>query len=147
MTWTVCSYNVAENTNEPTSPGADSHGASGSGTAVSEASARRVLENLTELEPDLKAAAVIGDDGKTVASTGKDPNWSQVAAQLVGALDAAQARPVDSAHLATDDAEIFAVRENGLVLVAVTARFVLASLTGFDLRMALRDLSKGAESA
>ncbi|MGB0121246.1 MAG: hypothetical protein WBP55_09875, partial [Solirubrobacterales bacterium] len=59
----------------------------------------------------------------------------------------AQERPVDSAHLATDEAEIFVVREKGLVLVAVTARFVLASLTGFDLRMALRDLSKGAENA
>ena len=36
-------------------------------------------------------------------------------------------------------------REEGLTMVAVTERFVLASLTGFDMRMALRDFL-GAES-
>lgn len=147
MTWPVSSYTVAENTNHPTEPGTGSQELAESSVVSREARARRALENLAELEPDLKAAAVIDADGQAVASTGKAANWNRTASELLAALDGAGGKPVDSAHLATGEGEIFVVREGGLALIAVTARFVLASLTSFDLRMALRDLSKGAESA
>ena len=137
---------MAENTNHTPETGGYSQEADLS-PAAPDTAARRVLENLAELEPDLKAAAVIGPDGVVRASTGKAANWDRSAIELLAALDEAGDRPVDSAHLATDEAEIFVVREGGQALVAVTARFVLASLTGFDLRMALRDLSTGAERA
>jgi len=147
VTWAVCSYTVAENTNQPSPAGADSHDAADPATTSAETNARRVLENLAELEPELKAAAVIDADGEAVASTGKAANWNRTAVELVNALDAARELPIDSAHLATEEAEIFVVREGGLALVAVTGRFVLASLTSFDLRMALRDLDTGVDHA
>lgn len=142
MTWTVCSYTVAENTNQPPDPVEPAQGTKGLA-----GSAERVLENLAELEPELRAAAIIGSDGATVASSGAEPEWSARAGDLLAALDKAKDREIDSAHLATETAEIFVVREDGLALVAVTGRFVLASLTSFDIRMALRDLAREAEHA
>jgi len=109
--------------------------------------AGRVLENLTELEPELRAAAIIDDDGRTIASSGSALTWGGAGLELLASLDAVRDREVDSAHLATETAEIFMVREGGLSLIAVTGRFVLASLTSFDMRMALRDVAAGAENA
>lgn len=103
--------------------------------------AARVLDELAELEPELRAAAIIGADRKARAVRSADPGWGDGAVALLDAVDSAGDRPVDSAHLATDRAEVFVIREGGLSLVAVTGRFVLASLTGFDMRMSLRDLA------
>ncbi len=130
---------MADNTRQPPSPGESSQPETPLGTA-----AGRVLENLAELEPELRAAAIIGPRGDTLASSGQEPRWSAGAVRLVEKLDAAEGREIDSAHLATETAEIFVVREGGFVLVAVTGRFVLASLTSFDIRMALRDLGRQA---
>lgn len=135
MTWAVCSYTVADNTFDTPEPNASSQAAS------------RVLENLAELEPELKGAAIVDGSGRTIATTGSAGQWGGKLEELLAAVDEVRERDVDSAHLATDLAEIFVVREAGLTLVAVTARFVLASLTSFDMRMALRDAAKGAESA
>lgn len=128
---------MADNTDQTPGPG-----------TVSQAEvAERVLENLAELEPELKAAAILGVDGQTVASDGPGPSWSEAARELLASVDLVRERPVDSAHLATETAEIFVVREGGLSLIAVTGRFVLASLTSFDMRMALRDVAGGANNA
>ena len=51
--------------------------------------------------------------------------------------------PVEQVHIATEQGEVFAVRDAGLVAVAVTNRFALASLLFFDLRATLRDLARG----
>lgn len=111
----------------------------------------RVLGNLSELEPELKAAAILGPGRQVLASVSVEPGsqraWSVAAAELLDALEAVREREVDSAHLATDAAEIFVVRQGDLALVAVTDRFVLASLTSFDMRMALRDAASGAKNA
>jgi len=139
VTWTVCSYTVADISTQTTGSNDPDH------------SAGRVLENLAELEPELVAAAIIDADGETIASTGAGQGpgtaWAAAAIELLGALADVRDTAVDSAHLATDDAEVFVVRENGLSLVAVTGRFVLASLTSFDMRMALRDAASGAGNA
>jgi hypothetical protein len=66
---------------------------------------------------------------------------------VLASVDSVRDRPVDSAHLATETAEVFVVRQDGLSLVAVTGRFVLASLTSFDMRMALRDVNAGVAHA
>ena len=142
MTWAVCSYTVAENTKQPPEPDGSAQLAK-----TLAGGAERVLENLAELEPELRAAAIIGPGGAPVASSGSDPAWSDRAGDLLAALDGTEDREIDSAHLATDTAEIFVVREHGLALVAVTGRFVLASLTSFDIRMALRDLAREAGHA
>lgn len=110
-------------------------------------SAARVLEELAELEPELRGAAIIGPGRTALAVRSEDPGWAGDAIALLGAVDAAGGREVDSAHIATEQAEVFVVREGDLALVAVTERFVLASLTGFDMRMSLRDLAAEAGSA
>lgn len=107
----------------------------------------RILEELAELEPELKGAAIIGAGGEAVAARSEDPGWAEGAAALLGAVDSAGDRPVDSAHIATGRGEVFVVREGDLALVAVTGRFVLASLTGFDMRMSLRDLNSEVDRA
>jgi hypothetical protein len=128
---------VADNTDQTPGPG-----------TVSQAEvAERVLENLAELEPELKAATILDADGSGIASTGSGPAWAEAAKELLTSVDSIRERPVDSAHLATETAEIFVVREGDLSLIAVTGRFVLASLTSFDMRMALRDVASGAKHA
>jgi hypothetical protein len=109
--------------------------------------AARVLDELAELEPELRGAAIIDAGGTALAVRSEDPGWAGDAVALLGAVDAAGDREVDSAHIATDEAEVFVVRDGGLALVAVTGRFVLASLTGFDMRMSLRDLAAEAPGA
>lgn len=130
---------MADNTEQTPEPG----------TVSQSAVAERVLENLAELEPELKAAAILDAGGKAVASTGTGVGiaWFDAAGDLLDSVDSVRERPVDSAHLATETAEIFVVRESGFSLVAVTGRFVLASLTSFDMRMALRDVFKGESHA
>ncbi|MGK2931489.1 MAG: hypothetical protein ACSLFD_01725 [Solirubrobacterales bacterium] len=128
---------MADNTEQTPEPG-----------TVSQAEiAERVLDNLAELEPELRAAAILGPGGESLASTRTGADWLGAANELLASVDAVRERPVDSAHLATETAEVFVVRQDGLSLIAVTGRFVLASLTSFDMRMALRDVSAGAGHA
>ena len=133
----ICCYTVADNTEQTPGPG-----------PVSQAEiAERVLDNLAELEPELRAAAVLGPDGEALASTRTGADWLGAANEVLASVDSVRERPVDSAHLATETAEVFVVRQDGISLVAVTGRFVLASLTSFDMRMALRDVNRGATRA
>jgi hypothetical protein len=109
--------------------------------------AARILDELAELEPELKGAAIIGADGTALAVRAEDPGWADGAIALLEAVDSVGDREVDSAHVATGEGEVFVVRDGGLSLVAVTGRFVLASLTGFDMRMSLRDLKGEVDRA
>ena len=111
------------------------------------------LPYLLELEPDIRAAALIDGDGTvlecTAAATGTtiDPDgFGPAAVALITAVDRAGSKPFDSCHIASPEAEVFMVREQDLSLVAVTERFVLASLMAFDMRMALRDLAGGSDA-
>lgn len=106
------------------------------------------LAYLAELEPDVRAAGIFDSEGRPVATSAPDlPAFLEAALPLLGSVEATSGRgqELDSCHIALEDGEIFIVREEGLTMVAVTERFVLASLTGFDMRMALRDFP-GAES-
>jgi hypothetical protein len=67
--------------------------------------------------------------------------WGAPAQKRLVAPDAAVPEPVAHAHVATGDGEAFCVREGGLAVVAVTDRFVLASLMFFDMRTTLRELA------
>ncbi len=100
-----------------------------------------MLDTLAGLEPELRAAAVLSESGEILASTVEDESWKRSAVGFADALAAVGTGELDSSHVATEQAEVFLVREAGFSLVAVTARFVLASLTSFDIRMSLRDLS------
>lgn len=102
------------------------------------------LPYLAELEPEVRAAAILDAEGNVVESAGSTTaGFGAAAAVLVESVDGAGGKPFDNCHIASAEAEIFIVREGDLTLVAVTERFVLASLMAFDMRMTLRDLKGG----
>jgi predicted regulator of Ras-like GTPase activity (Roadblock/LC7/MglB family) len=111
-------------------------------------SARAALAFLTEMSPDLRGAAILAGDGAVLAATGdEDERWREDAAALFAAADAAGEEPVEQVHVATEQGEVFGLRNEGLAAVAVTDRFALASLMLFDLRATLRDLARGGGTA
>lgn len=77
-----------------------------------------------------------------LAATGEEPErWREDAAALFAAADSAEEVPVEQVHIATEQGEVFAIRNAGLAAIAVTERFALASLLLFDMRSTLRELS------
>jgi predicted regulator of Ras-like GTPase activity (Roadblock/LC7/MglB family) len=111
-------------------------------TAPSEESAEAALAYLAEMSPDLRGAAVLGSEGEVLAATTEEPErWGEDAADLFAVADAAEGVPVEQVHIATEQGEIFAIRNEGLAAVAVTERFALASLMLFDMRSMLRELA------
>ena len=113
--------------------------------APSKESAKAALAFLTEMSPDLRGAAILGPGGEVLAATGEAPDrWGEDATNLFAAADAAEGVPVEQVHIATEQGEVFAIRNQGLAAVSVTERFALASLMLYDMRSALRELARGA---
>jgi predicted regulator of Ras-like GTPase activity (Roadblock/LC7/MglB family) len=109
-------------------------------------SAAAALEFLGEMSPDLRGAAILGPEGEVLAASGGEPErWREDAAVLFAAADGAEEAPVEQVHIATEQGEVFAIRNAGLAAVAVTDRFALASLLLFDMRSMLRELANPAE--
>ena len=105
-------------------------------------SAAAALAFLTEMSPDLRGAAILDGDGAVLAASGEDAEaWGEAARALLAAADAADPEPAEQVHVGSESGEVFALRHEGLVAVAVTERFALASLMLFDMRQALRDLA------
>lgn len=103
--------------------------------------AGRAVSHLEEISPQLRGCAILSEGGEVLASSGDPGAWGAAAAKLLAAADAAEGERASHAHIATADGEAFLVREAGLVAVAVSERFVLASLMLFDLRATLRELA------
>jgi predicted regulator of Ras-like GTPase activity (Roadblock/LC7/MglB family) len=111
-------------------------------TAPSGQSAEAALAFLAEMSPDLRGAAILGPEGEVLAASGEEPErWGEDAATLFATADAAEETPVEQVHVATEQGEVFAIRNQGLAAVAVTERFALASLILFDTRSVLRELA------
>jgi predicted regulator of Ras-like GTPase activity (Roadblock/LC7/MglB family) len=110
---------------------------------VSGDAAAAALAFLTEMSPDLRAAAILGPDGALLAAAETPGHWQEGVATLFDAADRAGGEPVEQVHIGTEQGEVFALRHAGLAAVAVTERFALASLTFFDMRSLLRDLAAG----
>jgi len=108
-------------------------------------SAEAALELLAEMSPDLRGAAILGPEGEVLAATGEERDrWGEDAEALFAAADEAEGVPVEQVHIATEQGEVFAIRNAGLAAISVTDRFALASLMLFDLRSALRQLAQEA---
>jgi hypothetical protein len=117
-------------------------------TAPSSDSAEAALAFLAEMSPDLRGAAILGPEGEALAASGEDAErWGEDAGALLAAADAAEETPVEQVHIATEQGEVFAIRNEGLAAVAVTERFALASLLLFDMRSMLRELAKDGKGA
>jgi predicted regulator of Ras-like GTPase activity (Roadblock/LC7/MglB family) len=113
--------------------------------AVSGDAAASALAYLTEMSPDLRGAAIVDADGAVLAASGPSERWRADVAALLEIADGAGSEPIEQLHVATEQGEVFAVREAGLAALAVTDRFALASLLLFDMRAVLRDLADGGD--
>jgi hypothetical protein len=106
-------------------------------------SAEAALAFLSEMSPDLRGAAILAAAGSVLAAAGDPGRWEEDAAVLFAAADAAEGRPVEQVHVATEQGEVFALRHEGLAAIVVAERFALASLLFFDMRSTLRRLARG----
>jgi hypothetical protein len=107
---------------------------------VPSAAAETAVARLEEMSADLRGCALLGADGEVAAATGDPESWGAAATELLAAADAAGDEPASHVHVATEDGEAFALRHEGLAMVAVAERFALTSLMFFDMRAILRDL-------
>ena len=114
-------------------------------TAVSQEAAEHALAYLTEMSIDLRGAAILDAAGKVLAASGNLDAWRKEAARLLEIADGCEGEAVSQVHVATEQGEVFAVRADGLLAVAVTERFTLASLMAYDMRSVLRDLARGGD--
>ncbi len=103
------------------------------------------LAFLAELQPDLRAAAIFGWEGELIASSTEAGPWLGPATRLLEAADTGSGGPALEVHVATPTGEVFAVREGAQTAVAVTERYVLASLLIFDMRTVLRQAVGGTK--
>lgn len=103
------------------------------------------LDRLMELSPDMRGGAILGA-GEVLAASSESDGWGEAATALLSAADTA-AGPAEQVHVATELGEVFALRDGNLAAVAVTERFVLASLMAFDMRATLRDLATAGDSS
>ncbi len=115
-------------------------------TAPAPADAEAALAFLTEMSPDLRGGAILSAPDTVLAASGEAAGWATESVNLLKVADAAGEEPVEQVHVATQAGEVFALRLGGLVAVAVTERFALASLTFFDMRSALREMAKGVQT-
>lgn len=116
----------------------------GTTQAPSHEAAEQALAYLAEMSPDVRGGAILAGDGSPLAASGEGDRWAEAAAELLAAADRAEGEAVEQVHVATEQGEVFALRAEGLTAVAVTERFVLASLMAFDMRAVLRDLAAPA---
>jgi hypothetical protein len=115
----------------------------GPAATVSQEAAEHALAFLTEMSIDLRGAAILDGGGKVLAASGNLESWGKGATRLLEIADSCEGAPVSQVHVATEQGEVFAVRGEGLLAVAVTERFTLASLMAYDMRSVLRDLVQG----
>ena len=113
------------------------------GEPIEAADAELAVVRMGQMSPDLRGCAVLDSAGKALAASGGRSAWERAGASFLAAADEADGTPAAQAHVATEDGEVFAVREGGLAMVAVAERFTLASLMLFDMRTVLRDLAAG----
>ena len=116
---------------------------SGATTVPSHDAAEQALAYLAEMSPDVRGGAILAADGGVLAASGEADRWGEAVSSLLKAADGAGPEPVEQVHVATEHGEVFALRHAGLTALAVTERFVLASLMAFDIRAVLRDLAAG----
>jgi len=91
----------------------------------------------------MRGCAILDSAGAILASTGEpgaqSEAWADASQRFLAAADSAGGGLATQVHVATGDGECFGVREGDLIAVVVAERFVLSSLTLFDMRAALRD--------
>jgi hypothetical protein len=107
-------------------------------SAAAPADAAAAVARLGE-SAGVRACAVLGRDGELLAASA-DNDWVEQAERIwEAAADPSRPAPL-YVHVATDEGEVFAARDEDATIVAIADRFTLASLMLCDLRAALREL-------
>jgi hypothetical protein len=94
----------------------------------------------------VRGCALIGPEG-VLAVWGLASRWEEAALALLAAADRAASGTATHAHVATEEGEAYVIRSGELAMVAVTARFSLASLVFADMRAALWSARAAAQPA
>ena len=95
---------------------------------------------------EVRGCALMDAEG-VLAASGPAERWEEAGRALLDAADQAAGAEATHAHVATEEGEVFAVRSGELAMVAVTARYTLASLVFADMRGALRHAREAAPAA
>jgi hypothetical protein len=102
------------------------------------------LRYLAEMSTDIKASLILDRAGALAAARGAAGGQAGEMAELVRALFDTAGEGVSQVEVTTADGGVFALREHGWTIAAVTTRFALPSLIFFDLRSVLSDLEARA---
>jgi predicted regulator of Ras-like GTPase activity (Roadblock/LC7/MglB family) len=114
------------------------------------------LRYLDELSTDIRAAVLLGGDGRVAAAHAPDgeppaERLGELAAKLfeeadraAGTLRGGFEAPVSQVEATVAEAGVFAVRAEGWTIAVVAGRFALPSLMFYDLRAVLSDLGRRA---
>jgi hypothetical protein len=102
---------------------------------------------LRELSPDVRAALLLDAAGALVADSEDDPEQAEELAervrQLVAVADsAAGGEPPEQLEVQVEAGTVFAARDPGHLLAAVTRRSALSSLMFYDMRALLAALRR-----
>ena len=105
------------------------------------------LAELTELSSQVEDAAILGETGFVLASTGvpeRGEQLARVAAELLSAAADVRAggREVTRVDVALPAGSVFVVKEGARTAVATTVPQPTAGLVTYDLRTALRRLDE-----
>ena len=98
------------------------------------------LRYLDELSTDIRAVVILDERGRLAASNGDGERMRELTLEL---FDGA-GRDAVQVEVRTTQGGVFAVREKGWTIAAVTGRFALPSLIFYDLRSVISDLPAAA---
>ena len=102
------------------------------------------LRYLDELSTDITASFLLDAGGMLAAASGRDGRAAERARELVLQLFEHAGGDAAQVEVTTADGGVFAVREHGWTIAAITGRFALPSLIFYDLRSVLGDLERKA---
>lgn len=112
-------------------------------TADTGGAAAEAVAELMDESAGLRSCALLRRDGSLLAQS-SEVEWNAAVDDLWSAVASPGGASPVQIHVATEDGEIYAVRDDFAVAVAVTDRFTLASLMFCDLRSALRRLGESS---
>ena len=108
-----------------------------------------VLRELSELTPDVRAAIVLGRDGKLLAAQPEGGSLGErlreLTLTLLESAGSAGGDPSGDVEVGTQAGAVHVVRRDGPVLAVVAGRFALSSLMRYDLHQVLAGLETGSE--
>ena len=108
--------------------------------------AAEALARLEEVAPQLRAAAIVGDDGGVLASTAADADaFAAAAGELLDAaasLRPGRERSVERLYVVTEAGSVFAVSDNGRTIAAVGPADAVPEPVLHDLRRCLSSLEE-----